>query len=99
VHYEVDPAYAKHPLWAGLPSSFTLSSTSNVGTVRALPGVARIAHSPEASDVVAIRDVPSSGRVVHLAHAGNHVSAGWVNVNVQRLVANAVGWAARCDGR
>jgi hypothetical protein len=98
VTYEVDPAYATHPLWAGLPASFSFSSTTNVGTIRAAPGVARVAHSPEAGDAVASRDLPSSGRIVHLAHAGNHVSHGWANVNLQRLMTNAVGWVARCEG-
>lgn len=98
VTYEVDPAYASHPLWAGLPSSFSFSSTSNVGTIKAAPGIARVARSPEAGDAVAIRDLPSSGRIVHLAHAGNHVAHGWTNVNLQRLVTNAVGWVARCEG-
>ena len=97
VTYQVEPAFASHPLWAGLPPSFTFSSASNVGTLRAAPGVTRVAHSPEAKDAVVIRDLPSSGRVVHLAHAGNHVMNGWGNVNVQRLVANAVAWATRCE--
>ena len=97
VTYQVDPAFAAHPLWAGLPPSFTFTSTSNVGTLKPAPGVSRVARSPQAEDAVAIRDLPSSGRVVHLAHAGNHVAHGWVNVNVQRLTANAVAWAARCE--
>ncbi|MBI4957800.1 MAG: hypothetical protein HY908_37690 [Myxococcales bacterium] len=97
VTYEVEPAFASHPLWAGLPASFSFTSTSNVGAIRPAPGVARIARSPQAQDVVAIRDLPPAGRVVHLAHAGNHVAHGWTNIDLQRLVANAVGWAARCD--
>lgn len=109
VTYEVEPAFASHPLWAGLPASFTFTSTSNVGTVKRAPGVARIASSPQATDAVAIRDLPApaggggagagagGGRIVHLAHAGNHVTYGWVNVNVQRLMANAVSWVARCE--
>lgn len=98
VTYEVDPAFASHPLWAGLPASFSFSSTTNVGTIKAAPGVVRVAHGPEAGDAVAIRDLSSSGRIVHLAHAGNHVAHGWANVNLQRLMTNAVGWVARCDG-
>jgi hypothetical protein len=97
VTYQVDPAFASHPVWAGLPASFTFSSASNVGAVKPGPGVARVAGSTEATDGVAIRDLPSSGRVVHIAHAGNQVIDGWANVNVQRLLVNAVNWAARCD--
>ncbi len=97
VTYEVEPTFASHPLWAGLPPSFSFSSTSNVGTVKAAPGIARVAHSPEAGDAVASRELPSSGRIVHLAHAGNHVPHGWANVNLQRLMTNAVGWVARCE--
>jgi hypothetical protein len=97
VTYEVEPAFASHPLWAGLPPSFTFTSTSNVGTIKHEPGVARVARSPEAEDAVAIRDVAASGRIVHLAHAGNHVAHGWANVNLQRLMTNAVGWVARCE--
>jgi len=107
VTYQVDPAFASHPLWAGLPASFTFTSTSNVGTRKPGPGVSRVAHSPQAIDAVVVRDLPPAGhdggdpqtpgRVVHLSHAGNDVTSGWANVNVLRLVANAVGWAARCE--
>lgn len=96
--FEVDPAFASHPIWAGLPPSFTFTSTSSVGAVIAGPDVKRLAQSPEARDVVAIRELPPSGRVVHIAHAGNHVAGGWSNVNVQRLMVNAVAWAAHCEG-
>ncbi|MCC6528248.1 MAG: hypothetical protein IT373_36725 [Polyangiaceae bacterium] len=97
VTYEVEPSYASHPIWAGLPAAFSFTSSSNVGRIHPAPGVARLARSPQVLDAVAIRDLPPAGRVVHLAHAGNHVVHGWTNVNLLRLVANAVGWAARCD--
>jgi hypothetical protein len=93
--YEVEPTFASHPIWAGLPPSFTFSSASNVGTIDPASGATRVAHSTQAMDAVALRDF-EPGRVVHLAHAGNHVSHGWSNVNIQRLVTNAVGWAAHC---
>jgi hypothetical protein len=97
VTYEVDSAFADHPIWAGLPASFTFASTTNVGLTRAANGGVRVASSPEALDAVAIRDRPR-GRVVQLSHAGNYrTSFGWANPNVQTLVANAVGWAARCQ--
>jgi hypothetical protein len=96
VTYTIDPAFAAHPVWKGLPASFTFASTSNVGTTKVAAGVTRIAGSPQAIDAVAIRDA-AVGRVVHLAHAGNYASNGWSNTNIQTLVANAVGWAARCN--
>lgn len=96
VTYTVDPPFAQHPIWTGLPPSFTFASTSNVGVTKVAPGVTRIAGSPQAIDGVAIRDTPV-GRVVHIAHAGNYAPNGWSNTNVQKLVSNAVGWAARCQ--
>ena len=95
VTYTVDPAFASHPVWNGLPATFTLASTSNVGLTHVAPFVTRIAGSPQAIDAVAIRDAPA-GRVVHLAHAGNYQPNGWTNANTQTLVTNAAGWVARC---
>src|ERR1019366_8791422 len=42
VPYQVDPAYMNHPIWAGLPASFTFASTSNVGVTKTAAGVSRI---------------------------------------------------------
>jgi hypothetical protein len=95
VTYGVDPAFASHPVWAGLPASFTIASTSNVGITKVASGVTRIASSAQAIDAVAIRDVPK-GRVVEVAHAGNYAPNGWTNANMQLLMSNSVGWAARC---
>ncbi|HEY3444871.1 MAG TPA: hypothetical protein VGK67_00850 [Myxococcales bacterium] len=96
VTYSVDPAFAAHPVWQGLPASFTFASTSNAGLTQIAPGTTRVAGSPQAIDAVAIRDLPR-GRIVHVAHAGNYASNGWTNPNVQRLLANAAGWVARCQ--
>lgn len=97
VTYSVDPAFASHPLWQNLPPSFTFASTSNVGQVRVGEGIRRVASSPEALDALAIRDLPSVGRVVHVAHAGNYAPNGWTNPNIQTLIANAALWSARCN--
>jgi hypothetical protein len=96
VTYSVDAAFANHPLWKGLPASFTFGSTSNVGITKLGSGNKRVASSPEALDAVAIRDEPNQGRIVHVAHAGNYQPNGWGNANVQKLIANSVLWAARC---
>ena len=95
VTYQVDPAYANHPVWAGLPASFTFASTSNVGVTKTAAGVSRLAGSPDAIDAVAILDAPA-GRAVHVAHAGNIDPFGWSNPSMQTLIANAVGWVSRC---
>jgi hypothetical protein len=95
VTYSVEPGLAAHPLWSGLPASFTFASTSNVGVAKVGPGILRVAASPQAIDAVVLRDAPV-GRVVHLAHAGNYAPNGWTNTNLQHLVTNAVGWVARC---
>jgi hypothetical protein len=96
VSYNVDAAFASHPIWQGLAPSFKFSSTSNVGLVRLGNGNKKIASSPEALDAVAIRDEPKQGRIVHIAHAGNYNDNGWANENIRTLVANAANWAARC---
>lgn len=96
VTYTVDPGFASHPIWTGLPASFTFASNSNVGVSNAANGATRIAGSPQAIDGVAIRDTPV-GRVVHVSHAGNYAPNGWSNANIQTLVGNAVGWSARCQ--
>jgi hypothetical protein len=96
VTYTVDPGFASHPLWAGLPASFTFASATNVGVTRTAANVVRVAGSAQAIDGVALRDAPV-GRVVHVSHAGNYSPNGWTNTNIQKLMGNAVGWTARCD--
>ncbi len=91
-----DPARTSHPIWAGLPSTFTFSGTGNVGAAIVGPGISVLANSPQTVDLVAIRDV-AAGRVVHFATAGNYAPNGWTNANVQKLMANAAGWVARCQ--
>lgn len=97
VTYTVDAAFSAHPIWKDLPASFSLNSSTNVGLTGIASGVTRVAGSPQAIDAVALRDLPV-GRVVHVAHAGNYsVSNGWSNANLRTLMANAVGWVARCQ--
>lgn len=96
VSYTVDPAFMNHPIWTGLPSTFTFASTSNVGIAKAGAGVKRVAGSPDAIDAVVLRDSPV-GRVVHIAHAGNYAPNGWSNTNIKTLVSNSVNWVARCQ--
>ena len=97
VTYTIDPGFTGHPIWEGLTDSFTFASTSNVGLTKVGSGIKRIAGSTQAIDAVAVRDLASQGRIVHIAHAGNYAPQGWTNPNIQRLVANAAKWAARCN--
>lgn len=93
--YTVDPGFVNHPVWAGLPASFVFAATENVGLAKVAPYVKRIAGGKFSPDTVAIRDAPV-GRVVHVSYAGNY-QGGWVDNNMQKLMSNAVGWAARCN--
>jgi hypothetical protein len=119
VTYNVDAAFAGHPLWAGLPGAvcstnadcplagatcstghcsgaFTFNSSTNVGITNIATGVTRVAGSPQAIDGVALLNLPV-GRAVHVSHAGSYnTNFGWSNAAVLKLMANAVGWAARC---
>ncbi len=96
VTYQIDPAFTAHPIWAGLPASFTMASTSNVGITLVAPNVTRIAGSPQAIDAVVIRDSPI-GRIAEIAHAGNYAPNGWTNTNIQKVVTNSIGWVSRCQ--
>jgi hypothetical protein len=98
VDYNLNPAFAGHPVWAGLPTTgMTLSGSSNVGFAKTGPGINSLATSTfTGGDVVAIRDLPG-GRVVHIGFSGNFQSGGWAQTNAQTLVANAAGWVARCN--
>jgi hypothetical protein len=119
VTYNVDAAFAGHPLWSGLPGAvcsvaadcalagatcvtghcngaFSFNSSTNVGITTIAAGVTRVAGSPQALDGVALMNLPV-GRGVHVSHAGSYnTSNGWSSAAMQRLMVNAVGWAARC---
>jgi hypothetical protein len=104
--YTVDPNFASHPIWSGLPGSpghvndppFTFATSENVGlTSVAVTNNKRVAGGAFSPDTVAIRD-SAVGRVVHVSYAGNY-QGGWSGAplkNMQLLMTNAVGWAARC---
>ncbi len=98
---------ATHPIWAGLPASFTTVSSLgvNVGATLVNGGV-RIAGCDLCTGVgVAVRDSSSaSGRVVQIAHAANYTGSGigtgsgvWTgDANTSTMLVNALLWAARC---
>lgn len=93
-----------HPIWAGLPTSFTTvySLGANIGNTL-LNGGVRIAGCTEcASTGVVVKD--ATGRIVQIAHAGNYntaftnSAATWKNdTNTTQMLVNAVKWAGRCQ--
>src|SRR5207249_349668 len=93
IDYNVTQAFAAHPLWAGLPASFSFATATNVGVVLPGPGVVRVATSNLAGDAVALRDLQGVGRIVQLSTAGNYSPMTWTNANLQRLVVNACKWS------
>ena len=103
--YTVDPDFADHPIWAGLPGSpghvndapFIFAATENVGLAALVPNNKRVAGGSFSPDTVAIRDAPT-GRVAHVSYAGNY-QGGWGGAslaNMRLLMTNAVGWVSRC---
>lgn len=85
-----------HPLWNGLPNTFT--TTTGLGTVFAASpqnGGLSIASTQYGVGVAALD--PKEGRVVHLAFSPNWNNQPWYNdLNLVRLVGNSASWAARC---
>jgi hypothetical protein len=90
---------AGHPIWNGLPNSFTtsLSLGANIsGTLQ--NGAVQIAGCTQCGTVgVAARD-GANGRIVQIAHAAGYLSEAWYNdANLKLMMTNSVQWAARCD--
>jgi hypothetical protein len=93
---------ANHPIWTGLPTTFT--STAQIGFVvgsvinggTAIATLAGPGATP--SPGVIVRDSQTTaGRVVHIGHAANYNGAGWQqDSNVMLMLTNALKWAARC---
>jgi hypothetical protein len=88
---------ANHPIWTGLPGSFSTSVSIGVLSGASLiHGGTQIA-SASLGNGVAVKDPAlPTGRTVHLPHSGN-ATAGWVNdANLVKMYTNAARWAARC---
>ncbi len=92
--YAVAQGFQTHPLWSGLPASFTFPSGTNVGAMIPGPGVARVATSNLAGDGVVARDLVNAGRIVDLSTAGNFAPNTFTDVNLQKLMVNACKWAS-----
>ena len=89
-----------HPIWTGLPT--TISTASSFGYSIGAPtnggvAIANLQAPSQAGAGVVVRD--GTGRVVHIAHAGNYVhTAGWEanDPSTTLMLTNALRWAARC---
>jgi hypothetical protein len=95
--YVIDPAYAAHPLFNGFSGTISMPFTSyNQGpiTLFGTQPATKIAYHQGATDesAIAIRTY-GTGKVVHFSFAGGNYFAGVLSdVNVLRLMFNAVSW-------
>ena len=91
-----------HPVWTGLPNSFTTQYAMGYNISSMLQnGGTMIASCTECQNIgVAVKDGSgSTGRIVQIAHAGNFSTGGmaWGNdANITKMLTNAIGWAGRC---
>jgi hypothetical protein len=90
-----------HPIWTGLPASFTSSPRMTYTIGSAINGGQAIASvggtdQPTAPGVIVRDAADNSGRVVHVNHAASY-DPGWTSdANLLLMMTNAVRWAAHC---
>jgi len=88
---------AGHPIWDGLPTTFTISETPShvMGTV--INGGTKIADCVQCSGAgVIVRD-NGGGRIVEITHSASYDDTGWVNdPYLGPMFVNAVRWATGC---
>ncbi len=87
-----------HPIWTGLPSSFTTTSSMgcSIGTI--MNSGTAIANNTFCGGAgVVVRSSPG-GRLVYVTHAANYsANTTWVNdANTMKLTINALKWATGC---
>jgi hypothetical protein len=90
-----------HPIWTGLPASFTTTNSMGANVSSTLVGGATsIATCPQCQNIgVAVKDAMNQGRIVQIAHAASFMGGVqvWSNdANTTKMMTNSVGWAARC---
>lgn len=91
-----------HPIWTGLPNSFTTTNQMGFNISSMLQnGATMIASCSQCQNIgVAVKDgMGNTGRIVQIAHAGNFSSGGmtWSNdTNTTKMLTNSIGWAAHC---
>jgi MYXO-CTERM domain-containing protein len=96
--YNIDPAFASHPVVANVPATFSFRSAFNEGPVRtfATDPVQVLATDTDNQPAIAIREFASGGggRVVGFNHSGNwDAEPTLCDANVQQLYVDAVLWA------
>jgi hypothetical protein len=98
--FTVVGAFAAHPIWTGLPASFTTVSRLGLSPLELINGGVALATCPECNQAaVIIKDrVARPGRIVHSAIAPGW-SVGTINgdTNTTRMVTNAAKWASDCN--
>jgi hypothetical protein len=92
---------AGHPIWTGLPTTFTttigISSPTGVivnGGTRIATGL--VSGTTSVNGVVVKDVVGSSGRTVQIDQSTNY-TAGWTaDANLMKMLTNSAKWAAKC---
>jgi uncharacterized membrane protein YgcG len=88
--YAITAAGTSHPVTAGLPLSFPVSSGFNVGFCKAGSTVLAVEGG---NDAVCVRD-HGAGRVVYFSHAGDYSTfAPFFDPNVAQLMVQAAAWS------
>jgi hypothetical protein len=97
---------ANHPIWAGLPTSFTAPASQavsvgqvvNGGTIIATCSGCAASTGDSGAGVVVREPSGSEGRVVDLAHSANYLQTAWYSdTNMMTMFTNAAKWATRCN--
>jgi MYXO-CTERM domain-containing protein len=100
VTVNVATAQRTHPVWTGVPDSFSMESGVNVGNAAPFTSdpVTVLATDADGSDAVVVREITGGGRIVGFHHSGNYLDYGTLaDPNVRKLYVNAVRWTVGCD--
>jgi hypothetical protein len=87
-----------HPIWTGLPMSWTTTSTMGASTGNIVNGGTRIAGCTACNGAGVVVRSGNGGRIVYVVHAANYQNnTTWVNdSNTVNLTINAIKWATGC---
>jgi hypothetical protein len=87
-----------HPLWTGLPTNFTTTTTMGASDGNIVNGGSSIASCSACGSTGVIVRSGSGGRLVYLVHAANYNgNSTWPNdTNTVNLTINAIKWATGC---
>jgi hypothetical protein len=91
---------ASHPIWYGLPSMITATSTLVVGSGTILNGgtsIATCSLSSTAPGVVVKDATGGAGRVVYLGQSADYRSGWLTDALLVKQFVNAVKWSAGCE--